>query len=1091
MKKHRLWLIGQAVLAAGLVLFGFWRLLLVGQMPVRAQAESQFIREQTSAPPTPEPDLLWLELVKSRDQTEALAAQAGSLSINLNLTDQIVAGRVPFLTPVMVTVLRKDQLVGSKEILPIPDAGGGFYQTTLKWYDDYASYEMNQGDEIRVEQAGPAISVTVPDLTGYADSSLEQVFGQAPAGAALDLYLFPDLEPTSIYTATGTADGSGQYRVEWINPGGVKPRDQGYVIYTPGPDRQIYARYRAPYLRAQIYGNVLSGYLAPNDRGTFDVIKPDGRNVQYSVSADSDGYFFFSEDRSYWYDIQFSNEVFTVGDRIVFNNAAQTISMTIQDLTVQMNVVSSMISGQAPINQPVTVAVWSGPVPDRGEIVFWDLWRTSPAAQVTVTASSTGFYNASLPISAGDYGAVSINDAQGYDTFARFTDPLLSAALGYGFDIYFQGQVNLFNANVDVQIIGPSGYLKDVLTGRTRNDGTIQLIYSDYYDYPFIDSHLRLEGGDILRVTAEDQLLTEFTIPNLTAAADFQTSRVSGQAPPDSALTVLVADGQITNSLTVTATANGDYLADFSHFGGFSDQSTGEVVWQSPQGHLARRLFGFWPACPPHPSAIQVSGDQFYLNAGDLCTNTSYQLLDSNGFLKTDQVIQSGSQYFQFVNHGYPVAMSPGDQLVIHSLEGELSIRIPDLSLQVAQDLRSIRGTAPPGITVEIEFFQDKGTIIESRILSAITDSNGIYTATLPGNASILPGDKLIARISRQGIEFFANGGPHFVRPHLYGRIVEGIFAPAVPYTITQKRDADVLATLTGYTGSDGSFRSSFSYLQMPGDRLTVQSQGQVYSMTVPKITLEVNLADISLSGQAPSNSQLLIRIASVYPPVVRQVTVGADGTFETAFDGLAPLQYFLGSLLQYTDLTYQTQVDFTTPVWKISLGSTCIEGNGSLALAPYTATLTSASTSVAETHRGTTSISTSAYAACFGQTFQSGDRYQYEDPSYKSDVLVPMVTVSHDFGQQVMRGLALPNSDITVEFFATGSPLGFWTFQGSVRHTLADVNGAFGLDTSDLALAPGQYGEVTVMDPSGNTIKLSFRVDGYRQNLPFLAVEP
>ena len=252
MNVKRFWPVLQAILAAVFVLIGY--MCLVQLEPAKAGGQDRQVsiaRHPPFAHPS-EPDPRWLELVKSKTASHPAVAQAGGLSVNLNLTDYFVAGRVPTLNPVTIQLVHEGSVLGSKGILPVPDVGGGFYQTALEWEADTSYYSgIVTGDEIRVIQSGTMVSVTVPNLTSYADSKLEQVFGQAPAGAALDLYLFPYLEQTQAYTETGTADGTGKYRVDWSNPGGVQPRDQGYVIFASDPERQVYVRYRAPLLKSK------------------------------------------------------------------------------------------------------------------------------------------------------------------------------------------------------------------------------------------------------------------------------------------------------------------------------------------------------------------------------------------------------------------------------------------------------------------------------------------------------------------------------------------------------------------------------------------------------------------------------------------------------------------------------------------------------------------------------------------------------------------------------------------------------------------------------------------------------------------------
>ena len=78
---------------------------------------------------------------------------------------------------------------------------------------------------------------------------------------------------------------------------------------------------------------------------------------------------------------------------------------------------------------------------------------------------------------------------------------------------------------------------------------------------------------------------------------------------------------------------------------------------------------------------------------------------------------------------------------------------------------------------------------------------------------------------------------------------------------------------------------------------------------------------------------------------------------------------------------------------------------------------------------------------------------------------------------------MAPPSSAVNVTFFVSaGYPYTTYT-----RHTRAGVDGAFGLDTSDLPLKKGNGAELKAIDADGNVFHLSFTIQGWQAFLPML----
>jgi len=412
-----------SALAAVLLAF-FWMLL-----PATGEANAKHITNLLPAAPSPQtPDPRWLALVQAQSLGASTVPQTTTLSININLTDGFVAGHVALPNQVTITVTRAGVQVAQAEVLPVPDSGGFFYLAHPGW-DSWQSATLLAGDVVWVAQANTTLSMTTPTLTGLAVPETDAVYGTAPISAPLTLYLFPFLEPDISYTRTITADAAGQYQALWIPDVDLLPRDTGYVLYAEDADRQAYARYAAPFLRAQVNGLVISGRAAPNNGVAITVADTEGTIVfSLSTYAFADGWFstggYYSGSEGGGGMSGFSLQP---GHHISVTAATQTFTMTVLTITARADLPNGQVWGESLAGQPVEVLTVSGPLESAYDD---DLWDETLAAQTTVTATSNGNYTATLPLSRGGYGAAIVSSPEGHQTYARFAVPYLVARLG-------------------------------------------------------------------------------------------------------------------------------------------------------------------------------------------------------------------------------------------------------------------------------------------------------------------------------------------------------------------------------------------------------------------------------------------------------------------------------------------------------------------------------------------------------------------------------------------------------------------------------------------------------------------------------------
>ncbi len=228
------------------------------------------------------------------------------------------------------------------------------------------------------------------------------------------------------------------------------------------------------------------------------------------------------------------------------------------------------------------------------------------------------------------------------------------------------GQIDLILSPITVSVRGPSGYLKGWQVGTTSGAGGI-----GYYIGPGWDNWLKIDSGDVVEIAAPDEDLLAFSIPTLTASANRNLSTVSGNAPPETRLTVSVYDIYPQVTRVVTSTTGGAYTADFSDSLEFTDYSNGAVYLSTPEGHQVERSWRI-SGCPPYLVGAQVGGNRVFVNVEDYCYDGMLRLWDASGQLKKELYlyeIQYGSyetpEYHLFDENGVPIPVLPGDRIDI------------------------------------------------------------------------------------------------------------------------------------------------------------------------------------------------------------------------------------------------------------------------------------------------------------------------------------------------------------------------------------------------------------------------------------------
>ncbi len=1102
--------LGVSLLIVSVLLLLTWSLLL-SAVPVRSSSSSGNVLAQSGIIT----DTRWLELIRSGAPGPQLNRSAAAPpTLNLHLTDNLIAGRASSPAPITIVVRRNNNVIVNTGATPYPEGANYFY--AVQFYPPYMALggggvhsTLQPGDVISLTQAGASFTMIVPSLTARVDASADRVFGSAPASNVVTTYLYPFADSAEPYTQTVSVDASGQYQADYAGTLDVRPRDNGYVAYSEAPGRTTYVRCVAPFLRAQVGGSEISGLAAPLSSVVITATDVNGTPYAYwNAYTRPDGS--FEPYSSYW------GIKLRPGDRITATSAGQTFSMTVLTLTAQIDLSNHQVWGDAPAGQAVEVLRFDGPLCCTHNL----FWNDLPVEHATVTATVSGQYTATLTVTRPNYGAAIATVADGNQTYARFAVPYLAARMGrlYWMPYQLAGQVNDVSTPVTITIQGPSGYFKDVRSVTTAPDG----YFADY-----ADTGLTLDTADVITVMTAQGVQAALQLPNLTGQIDPVTDIVSGTAPPGAQLTLTIyyyettlaqsastlAPSAVTGGgppptpytviVTATATAQGDYLVNLHGVLDLDNYSIGEVGLTTAEGHNVSRVLSLsrQEGCEYRPQLIRVGGNQVdfgQLGKGcSLYTYGSIRLRNAASHLKAEQPLPSEpwSSHFSifFYTGTQPIAIVPGDIIEVewynssqfvptpwprrpapasyisHSTADTrlITIAVPTLTAQLDPAANIISGQALPNTTVALNLYRNQRQL---GAFTAAVDAHGVYTVGLATDVTLEAGD--VAHVTYTPIDppaFSAVGVLPMVRVQLYQSLVDGILPPLSAYTATLQTTPPFTTSYRETASNDGYFYFWLPPVK-PGDTVMVTTSQQVLRLNVPSLTAHVDRASAMVFGQAPPSARLRVALNSY--GVSQNVTATVSGMYSVSFPGLAPLNTTYGKLTYFDATGNQANLDFATVHWDVVVDDKCWSGIIDMAGAPLTATLRNNSGGLKGTLAFTPTYS--LYSACFTTAVQSGDQIFLQSASATEVFTVPTLTARHNYALQAVEGTAPPDHELFTEFSGT-------------RRTFSDSSGHYGVDTSDLRPPLLSKGRVYLRDEASNTTSIYFTVTGYSTFLPIM----
>lgn len=1080
--KSRLIALGWAFGLAALLLAA-----LIGGLQTAGRAAAQVV------PATDEgADPRWLALMSSLEQNQLGLLNLTPPTLNYHATDRFVAGRTAFPEPVAITITHDAQTVATLLTTPIPDENGFFYLADVSFHKYYSDEILpGPGSVLWVTQNGATISLTVPALTALAYPETEVVAGEAPSGAALTGYLYPFDAPGVVITRLATATGPGLYQMSW-SPADVRPRDSGYVRYSLDQARNVYVRFVAPFLRAQVGGYQVSGLAAPHSWVSVTITSLSGQPPQ-SLAWQATRFGEFRGNVAYC-STQFCERLQS-GQTLTATSQGQVFTLTLPPLTAQVNGVTGQLHGEAPANARVEIAHRAGPLPEFFE---WHDFGTSfavPEPTLVVSATASGTYSMTLPFQAADYGAAFVTTAQGHQAYARYAVPYFRVRLPDAAPFYsVHGQLNEPAMPLTLTIQGPSGFLKAIRQATTNSSG----YFSDPPPYPYQLTNLTVEAGDVLTVMTAQGVVAVLPVPLVTAQADVDSRQIAGQAPPNALVTLWLGPQDVFPLgppspqgyvFTATASAAGTFMLDLSTFGRFGFAATGEVRYTSPEGYDFIRSFRTRQYCLPRLDQVYVGGD-FLMGTwfGDKlrCATFAIRLRSASDSVKFERSGLAGDFFYLTLEQdGQRVQILPGDRLELESTGQSQVFTVPPLSVFLDLTSQRIYGRATPGVQLRLTpgaYLPDdsRWTLKYDSSVTVTTNALGDYTLNYP----LKPGWG--AAVEYPGYPAFiaANVAPA-LRAYLYQPYVEGVIDPFTPYTLTRTANPPgITETVSGISAPGGFLLvgklGELNRGLFPGAELRLDWPGGVRQMTVPRLTARLDRATRTVSGLAPPGARLAIELDGR----VQVITSTAFGEYAVTFPPRRWPSSGSGWVLYADARGDQTLLEFAAPHWEITLDTPCAIGQATTPNAPFTATLR-AGDGTLKGEVGVVSDFWPRFQACFAAPISTGDQLVMIGPDSLPAVTatVPLLTAAHDFGRRVITGQA-PPGPLAVYLPAQNE----YGFTLPPRWINVAPDGSYGADVSDLNLPLNTVGQVEVRDEFGNLIRRMFVVVGHQIYLPLVA---
>jgi hypothetical protein len=793
-------------------------------------------------------------------------------------------------------------------------------------------------------------------------------------------------------------------------------------------------------------------------------------------------------------------------DVVVASQDDRLVSVSVLTVTALADPVSNVVSGVAPPREKLEAYYLPG---NRS-------YRQTATVEVSGTYAID--FSSQAALDRGEAGYVARIDAGGGRQVRHFVLPQFRLdANGCTVD----GRAAP-RSSVDMTVTHTTGR-SDRLWAFSDREGWFRSDYGDgSYPRTYPCESPDLTSGDRVTATAAGQQMA-LTFPTLTAHPDVSARQIHGKAPPSSSLLVVLAHAGQAYQHVVTATVQGDYLADFSGDTDWDADEGGTITYFTPDGHRVTRRY--WA---PFLNATFGTFD-FEGRASNSGVPLTLTVRGQSGVPKDvlslrsdpdDAQFRSSSLYYSnktdTINPN--LRLEEGDELILDDGVLTTALTLPFLEAHADYRDNTVQGRAPAGHPLQVTvgpgffwgFFPPKslggqGGYLPPYVLWPPAGSpTRIVTPTADGTFVVdfsslknsWPGDL--------GMLVYTDTNGHLIRYPFIAPIVQVQVGGHEIRGVAPTNNLALKVALLDANGETkyhaemkmGGYSAAYQiYLSSaiePGDIVVIRQGTETTRIYIPDLTAHADRQTTSVSGTAPPGVTLRIFWVSrgtkyvsgartarsgngspsgeVPPPsygssYTQTVTVAADGTYSATFAGQTSFQGGDYGYVVYDDQN-GNQVFRRTLVqsFDLSLGQSVLYGYSDPAL-PITMTLEKTRSTISRT---ATTNEYGYFSLDFTpHTIDPGDRLTLYSPGEVLSMTVPVLTARPNWVTGIVSGEAPPNARLLFS----------WGGHSSV--VTATAGGTYAVDMTSLVSGEHTKGKLpitmTYVDDQGNAVYISF----------------
>ncbi len=448
---------------------------------------------------------------------------------------------------------------------------------------------------------------------------------------------------------------------------------------------------------------------------------------------------------------------------------------------------------------------------------------------------------------------------------------------------------------------------------------------------------VRTAPGNRLIVAMGTGPAVDLLLPAISGSADPAADVVAGLAPPHAPLRIMV-DAPEDIFVETIAEDSGRFAADFSGQFDILPGTTGHVVMSRPDGHEVALEWAA-PRLEVFPGEVSVSGvGPSGRLVSVMLSRDGYVLGRAEGIIASPSAGGAPNWSLKLVDdEGNPVRVHADDWLSVSVAGWALDLQLPLVTTEANTAAETVTGLAPRGDLVKVTAARED----HERTFSATADVNGRYVADLAGQWDLTPGDRVTteALAAEDQVSLSVSEDASGLSVMLETGILGGYahFGAAVAIALSDPAGGvrAAVETTAGGTGRfEATLRAASGAVVLPnaGDMLTVIFGSDVVTMTIPVLTVDVDLEADVVEGDAPTDGVVTVRVEPGYgqPSLGRalKVTPTKLGRYGAEFSGEVDLA--AGTRIEValrSPSGHVARIDRTVPVLHAQVGGNLVSG--------------------------------------------------------------------------------------------------------------------------------------------------------------------